>query len=710
MKKVCFLSVVLFFMFTCFSKAQVSSNDYQPDGISDLSNDKAADHVLLNSAAFNSPAFFNVKKTATIFSGATDHFRSVQTGDWGAITTWETSPDGGITPWTAATLTPTSAANIIQIRNGHTVTVNTNENMDQVIIENGGLLLHIANTLTVNDGIGDDIIVQSGGIFTLASNSNGPQFSPVTATANINTGGMLRLSASGLTAAGTGVHASNYIYQNVSILEYTLNLIFSTDGVTFFPNANATTIPVFRITDNIGIVGALSTTTINGLFEANGNITFQNAGTKIFRNGIIGTGNVNGATSGKFIINGATASFGGSGLLTLPITDGMDIGTTTTITMLSNKSIIGNIALLSNALVILGTNNLTITGNINGGSATSHIVTNSTGKLEINNIAGATPRIFPIGANTTTINPLAIFNGDGLNYGARVEIGLNPGIAFPVSAVNRTWVVRPSATPAGTVNVNFFYINGDGNALFAYFPATVELGFNTGVWNVINTGLTQTGNFEVLGTVNTLFAANTDAPLVIANLGAILANSNSVLVDYFSGIKQNNDHVLNWKLTCSSSPFVNTELERSTDGRNYKSITGINATALRCQQPFSYTDAGPATGTNYYRLKMTDADGKVLYSTVVVLIHANNGFEFVNISPNPVVGGSFDLKVSTAKNTQLQIIITDMQGRVLQQRTVSTIAGFNSIPINVTKLAAGTYQIYGITAHERSKVLRFVVQ
>ncbi len=111
---------------------------------------------------------------------------------------------------------------------------------------------------------------------------------------------MLRLSATGLTNAGTGVHANNYIYQHASVLEYTLNLAFSSNGVTFFPNANAVTIPIFRTTGNLGLIGGGAATVINGLFEANGTITFSNAGTKTFRNGITGTGNIgHDGTSGK---------------------------------------------------------------------------------------------------------------------------------------------------------------------------------------------------------------------------------------------------------------------------------------------------------------------------------------------------------------------------------------------------------------------------
>ena len=644
-----------------------------------------------------------VKKIIKVFSNPGDYFRSAASGDWGSIATWESSPDNGVTPWAAATLTPTSLAATISVRNTHTVTVSTNQDMDEVIIESGGILLHTGGTLTVNDnGAGDDINVQGGGVFTLESNSNGPAFAPG-ATAIINSNGILRLSASGLTAAGAGVHASNFVYSNASVLEYTLGLAFSTDNVVFFPNVNSPTIPIFRITTNVGNVGANSNTIINGLFEANGNITFQGTGTKTFRNGIIGTGTVTGdVAAGKFIINGTTASLGGSGGLTLP-TAGMDIGSNTTVTMTSDKSVSGNIAFLTNALIILGTFNLTMTsGTFSGFSSTSHVVTDGSGKLVFNNVqAFPSFSIYPIGGNTTTYSPLAIANADGLNFGARVEIGINPPIRFPIAAVNRTWVVRPSATPTNPVNVNFLYSNTAGNALFNY-NTTVEQGFYTGVWNVINTGIVQAGGpltYQVATIVN-IFAANTDAPMVIANIPAILEPGNLVQL---TAQKQHEKAILSWSVLYH--PLVNRFIvELSADGSTYQSIADLPATDLH------YTDLQPLPGRNYYRIKTIEKDGRSTYSNVAVIINALKGFDLINITPNPVVNGSLKLVVSAAQKIPADILITDMQGRLLQKQTIVLTAGSNIFTIDVSKLARGTYYVYGNTAEGRSRAMRFVVQ
>jgi hypothetical protein len=155
---------------------------------------------------------------------------------------------------------------------------------------------------------------------------------------------------------------------------------------------------------------------------------------------------------------------------------------------------------------------------ISGVSINSHVVTNGTGKLIINNI-GSTPVTFPIGATYTTYNPLVFSNGQGINYGARVETGISPAIANPNIAINRTWYVIPALQPAAPVQIGFNYSLGDGNAGFNYAAPVVELGQYNTSWNVVQTGLLQLPQ-PVATTISTLIAS-TNTPFVIGNSGAI---------------------------------------------------------------------------------------------------------------------------------------------------------------------------------------------
>ena len=183
-----------------------------------------------------------------------------------------------------------------------------------------------------------------------------------------------------------------------------------------------------------------------------------------------------------------------------------------------------------------------------------------------------------------------------------------------------------------------------------------------------------------------------------------------ISLNYINGIKQVGKHLITWKVTCNTTPSATLTLERSADARNFTQVYTTNATALRCAQPFDYTDAQPLAGINYYRLKMVDADGKITYSNTIALINASKGFELLSIAPNPVTKGIFKLNATAARQTKTEVVISDIQGRVVNRQRIILVAGYNSIDMNVDQLAPGTYNISSITAEEKTRVIRFVKQ
>ncbi len=202
----------------------------------------------------------------------------------------------------------------------------------------------------------------------------------------------------------------------------------------------------------------------------------------------------------------------------------------------------------------------------------------------------------------------------------------------------------------------------------------------------------------------------------IAGFSGFYVHSNNyntplpIVVNYLNGHKQAGKHLLDWKVTCVSTPRATMTIERSSDGRNYSDIYTITADAARCNLPFDYTDANPLNGMNYYRLKTVDADGRITYSTTVALLNASKGFDIISIAPNPVVNDHFKLNVTSANASKMDITIIDMQGRLVNRQNVSVIAGFNSLDINIANLASGTYTIYGRIEDDRSRLIRFVKQ
>lgn len=634
-------------------------------------------------------------------SSHSDFYRSFQNGDWDDILTWESSSDN--VNWVAATLAPTALANTITVQGPHTVMIVANGNADQLRIAGGATLDHNGGTFTLQDGGGDDIDILSGGTLLLSSPSTSPTCTG-SSTINVNTGGRVMVSNSGLTGAGTGVNASNYVYLHQSILEYTPTSPFSSGGVTFFPNnLSAVVIPIFR-TSNAGsiTVGAAAATAINGVFECNGGgVTWTSAGTKTFRNGIRGTGPVSAtATSGTFIINGTTADIGGSGSLTVPTT-GLQVGASTMASITSNKTITGDVTLLADSYLDLLGNNLAVTGVINGGAANAYVMTSSSsGVLRLNTVISKT---FPVG--NSSYNPVVVSNGQNSDFYVKVEDGINPVIAFPTYGINRTWSIYASVvTP--NVGIVFQYAGADANA-GATQPQDMEiLQYSGAAWNIIS------------GQTN-ITPAGVDPYTITAN-GTGLSIAGSIM-QYALGIdggwilpldciiscrsrKINNSGIISWDI--NSCAEVNSfEVQRSVNGGAYQTIGTVTPGATL---DYSYTDHALVKGTNLYRVKVNRSSGAVKYSNTVAIINDTKGILITALSPNPV-NSKATLVINAARPGAVNFAIQDMMGRLVKQWQENITEGSNTITINAATLPAGIYHL--AAANEDSKtVMRFVKQ
>ena len=94
--------------------------------------------------------------TTHAIAQSTGDYRSVGTGNWATTATWERF-DG--VAFVAAPSAPTSSDGVITIRAGHIVTVNTAITADQVVVEVGATLAATANTFSLSNGTGSDLLV-----------------------------------------------------------------------------------------------------------------------------------------------------------------------------------------------------------------------------------------------------------------------------------------------------------------------------------------------------------------------------------------------------------------------------------------------------------------------------------------------------------------------------------------------------------------------
>ena len=180
-----------------------------------------------------------------------------------------------------------------------------------------------------------------------------------------------------------------------------------------------------------------------------------------------------------------------------------------------------------------------------------------------------------------------------------------------------------------------------------------------------------------------------------------------ITLSSFSVVKNANSFSISWQVTCLSNT-VNFQIERSSSSTgSFSTIYSATETKARCASAFTLNDAQPLTGKNFYRLKITDVDGAVSYSKIVLV---QNGLTRNAITMRPTIVISNAIIQLTADNEgQAQITIADMQGRIVLKTTKNITAGENELTLSTNNLSKGEFFVNVVLNGESLKT-RFIKQ
>jgi Secretion system C-terminal sorting domain len=159
----------------------------------------------------------------------------------------------------------------------------------------------------------------------------------------------------------------------------------------------------------------------------------------------------------------------------------------------------------------------------------------------------------------------------------------------------------------------------------------------------------------------------------------------------FSANMVNCNTQVKWELG-STNALSNIAIQRSDDGINFKDIKTIIANNNGVAAD-NYLDENLASGTNFYRLVITDNDGRKILSKVVSVKNTcNTAKSSLVIYPNPVEKGNdinIRLESKTIGNTQISIL--NNMGQLLLTKTIITKLGNNTTTIPSVSLTNGAY-------------------
>jgi hypothetical protein len=201
------------------------------------------------------------------------------------------------------------------------------------------------------------------------------------------------------------------------------------------------------------------------------------------------------------------------------------------------------------------------------------------------------------------------------------------------------------------------------------------------------------GGIEVYYDDLSLVANVTVLPITLLNFTAAQRADHTVGLQWQTGQEQNSHYI---------------DVQRSGDGQGFASIGQVPAAGTsQLVKSYSFADASPLPGNNFYRLKLVDLDGAFKYSKVLEIRPAISG-KTIEVFSNPF-HDQIGMRIAAAVPDRLVLSLMDATGRTCLRQSVNTQSGNNFINLYPSAgMASGVYflHIQGSHTDQTIRVLK----
>lgn len=169
----------------------------------------------------------------------------------------------------------------------------------------------------------------------------------------------------------------------------------------------------------------------------------------------------------------------------------------------------------------------------------------------------------------------------------------------------------------------------------------------------------------------------------------------------FRAETKNNTVKLSWT-TAQELDNKGFEILRSTDGKNFVKIGWVDGHGTtNAPQQYTFTDAAPAAGKNFYRLRQLDIDGNSAFSDIAA---ASTGKVLkLTLSPNPVENVLY-IEYDEKNISSLRIL--DMQGRQVWRNEGQRSSSLITVPVQ--QLTKGMYLLEALDKQGNRQTEKFL--
>lgn len=180
-----------------------------------------------------------------------------------------------------------------------------------------------------------------------------------------------------------------------------------------------------------------------------------------------------------------------------------------------------------------------------------------------------------------------------------------------------------------------------------------------------------------------------------------------VSINQFTGVYDGGFVHLSWRALIDIN-IRHFDVERSTDGVNFRQIGQVSASDETSSNTFTYLDILAEKGSNFYRLAIVDKDGNYTYSKVLTISVDVKGISLSVVYPNPF-SKRVQVKIESDIDEQITIRVIDNAGNVVRSQVANVLKGDNKIAItNVDNLPSGFYflEVNGKDRKMRTKLMK----
>jgi hypothetical protein len=275
----------------------------------------------------------------------------------------------------------------------------------------------------------------------------------------------------------------------------------------------------------------------------------------------------------------------------------------------------------------------------------------------------------PTGTNTVTV-PANAFNGTDPSTGTVVNLTFT---GFPTNATTIT-------IGATTYNSGNFPVGGVTVPAPGGQPTPVVL----------------VDPFDGAVTVTIPFTVTDNATFTSTNTGIVSVPFGVPLpLDLlaFNARKDGHAALLTWE-TANETKVKHFEIEHSVNGASFSKIGTVDATNKIEQNNYQFTDRNPATGVNFYRLKMLDMDGAFTFSSIKQLEFVDSKMN-ISLYPNPATSQlNIEFKSGNCSDiSNANVTMFDIAGRMVISKAWTEVCNNPVKVIDLSQLTDGAYYI-----------------